>query len=89
SEIARQVVRAMLRKHIKVFFVTHMYDLAHGFHAERPGDALSLRAERQPDGRRTFKLTEAEPLPTSYGEDSYRRVFGTAEPGSAAAEVRR
>jgi hypothetical protein len=89
SEIARQVVRAMLRKQIKVFFVTHMYDLAHGFHAERPGNALFLRAERQPDGRRTFRLTEGEPLPTSYGEDSYRRVFGTAETESAAAEVRR
>ena len=80
SEIARQVVRAMLRKQIKVFFVTHMYDLAHSFHAQQLGSALFLRAERQPDGRRTFRLTEGEPLPTSYGEDSYRRIFGTAEP---------
>jgi MutS domain V len=90
SEIARQVVRAMLRKQIKVFFVTHMYDLAHSFHAQQPGSALFLRAERQPDGRRTFRLTEGEPLPTSYGEDSYRRIFGTAEPApTAAAETRR
>ncbi len=90
SEIARQVVKAMLRKQIKVFFVTHMYDLAHGFYAQQPGNALFLRAERQPDGRRTFKLTEGEPLPTSYGEDSYRRIFGTAGPTpAAAAETRR
>ncbi len=90
SEIARQVVRAMLRKQIKVFFVTHMYDLAHSFYAQQPGDALFLRAERQPDGRRTFRLTEGEPLPTSYGEDSYRRIFGTAEPTpTAATETRR
>jgi hypothetical protein len=82
SEIARQVVRAMLRKQIKVFFVTHMYDLARSFHAQQPGNALFLRAERQPDGRRTFRLTEGEPLPTSYGEDSYRRVFGTAGPAA-------
>jgi len=89
SEIARQVVRAMLRKQIKVFFVTHMYDLAHGFHAKQPGNALFLRAERQPDGRRTFRLTEGEPLPTSYGEDSYRRIFGIAGPAPAtAAETR-
>jgi DNA mismatch repair ATPase MutS len=86
SEIARQVVRAMLDKQIKVFFVTHMYDLAHGLHAERLDTALFLRAERQPDGRRTFKLLEGEPLPTSYGEDSYRRIFGTA-PDAASAEV--
>jgi hypothetical protein len=85
SEIARQIVKAMLRKQIKVFFVTHMYDLAHSLHAQQPGNALFLRAERQPDGRRTFRLTEREPLPTSYGEDSYRRIFGTAEPAPAAA----
>ncbi|MGH3193631.1 MAG: MutS-related protein, partial [Streptosporangiaceae bacterium] len=88
SEIARQVVRAMLRKQIKVFFVTHMYDLAHSFHAQQHGNALFLRAERQPDGRRTFRLTEGEPLPTSYGEDSYRRIFGTAGPAPPAAETR-
>ena len=82
SEIARQVVRAMLRKQIKVFFVTHMYDLAHSFHAQQLGSSLFLRAERQPDGQRTFRLTEGEPLPTSYGEDSYRRIFGTTELGS-------
>lgn len=77
SEIARQVVRAMLDKQIKVFFVTHMYDLAHGFHAQGLDTALFLRAERQPDGRRTFKLVQREPLPTSYGKDSYQRIFGT------------
>jgi hypothetical protein len=75
SEIARQVVRAMLDRQIRVVFVTHMYELAHGFHAQLD-TALFLRAEREPDGRRTFKLREREPLPTSYGEDSYRRVFG-------------
>ena len=85
SEIARQVVRAMLSKEIRVFFVTHMYDLAHGFHAKHPDDALFLLAERQPDGRRTFRLTEGEPLPTSYGEDTYRHVFGTTGPAPAAA----
>ena len=72
SEIAGQVVRAMVDKQIKVVFVTHMYELAHGFHAQHLDTALFLRAERD----RTFKLREREPLPTSYGEDSYRRVFG-------------
>jgi DNA mismatch repair ATPase MutS len=84
SEIARQVVRAMLDKQIKVFFVTHMYELAHGFHAQQLPTALFLRAEREPDGSRTFKLVEREPLPTSYGEDTYRRVFGAADPEAAA-----
>jgi len=85
SEIARQVVRAMLARQIRVFFVTHMYDLAHSFHAQHLDDALFLRAERQSDGRRTFRLTEGEPLPTSYGQDSYRRVFGAVGPAPTTA----
>ena len=90
SEIARQVVCAMLDKQIKVFFVTHMYDLVHGFYAQGLDMALFLRAERQPDGRRTFKLAEREPLPTSYGEDSYRRIFGADKATAAAiADTRR
>ena len=85
SEIARQIVGAMLHRQIKVFYVTHMYDLAHGFHSQQPGNALFLRAGREPDGRRTFKLAEGEPLPTSYGKDSYQRIFGTLAPAPATA----
>jgi len=75
SEIARQIVSALLEKHVKVFFVTHLYEFAHGFHDRRMGNAIFLRAERQADGGRTFKLNEGEPLETSYGEDLYGRVF--------------
>ena len=89
SEIARQVIRAMLDKQIKVFFVTHMYELAQGFYSQQPGAALFLRAEREPDGRRTFKLLEGGPLPTSYGEDSYRRIFGSAGAAPAAVSTNR
>jgi MutS domain V len=86
SEIARQVVRALLDSGVVVFFVTHLFDLADGFYREELATALFLRAERQPDGRRTFRLVAGEPLPTSYGEDSYRRVFG-APPAPAPATV--
>jgi DNA mismatch repair ATPase MutS len=82
SEVARQIVRAMLRKQIRVAFVTHMYDLASGFYTQSSGDSLFLRAGREPDGCRTFRLTEGRPLPTSYGKDSYERVFGEAGVGS-------
>ena len=78
SEIARQVVRALLEKRIRVLFVTHMFDLAHGFQEQQLDSALFLRAERQPDGARTYRLVEGEPLPTSFGADTYRRVFGAA-----------
>jgi DNA mismatch repair ATPase MutS len=80
SEIARQVVRALLEAGVKVFFVTHLFDLAQSLFAERMGNALFLRPERQADGGRTFRVVEGEPLPTSYGKDLYRQVFETAPP---------
>lgn len=74
SEIARQIVGALLESGVKVFYVTHLFDLAEGLHREQGQAALFLRAERLADGRRTFRLLEGEPLPTSYGEDLYRRI---------------
>ena len=76
SEIARQVVRALLEAGMTVFFVTHQFDFADSFYRQRPDSTLFLRAPRQPDGRRTYKLTVARPLPTSYGEDIYHRIGG-------------
>jgi len=78
SEIARQVVGAMIEAGVKVFFVTHMFDLASGFYRQQLEPALFLRAERKPDGRRTYRQLEGEPLPTSYGPESYQRIFGAA-----------
>jgi len=75
AEIASQIVSALLEKHIKVFFVTHLYAFARSFCSGGTDDVLFLRAERQPDGTRTFQLVEGEPLETSYGEDLYKEVF--------------
>lgn len=88
SEIARHVVRALVEAGIRVLFVTHLFDLAHGFHRDAAGTALFLRAERQPGGRRTFKLIEGEPLPTSYGQDLYQRIFRRAAGAGAAPATR-
>lgn len=76
SEIAWQIVSALLEKRVKVFYVTHMYELAQRFYENDRADALFLRAERLPDGTRTFRLREGEPLETSYGVDVYRKIFG-------------
>jgi DNA mismatch repair ATPase MutS len=75
SEIARQIISALLEKGIKILFVTHLYECAHGYFEKRMENALFLRAERQMDGSRTFKLIEGEPLQTSYGEDLYDKIF--------------
>jgi DNA mismatch repair ATPase MutS len=78
SEIARQIVTALLDSRVKVFFVTHLYHFAQGFVARKSEGCMFLRAERKPDGTRPFKLIEADPLQTSYGEDLYRTIFSAA-----------
>ncbi|MGH7684358.1 MAG: MutS-related protein, partial [Vulcanimicrobiaceae bacterium] len=78
SEIARQIVSALLEKRIKVFFVTHLTDFSQTLFEQRIGCPKFLRAERLDDGRRTYKLVEAEPLETSYGADLYRQIFLTS-----------
>lgn len=65
-----------MEKHVKVFFVTHLYEFAHSFYERGMENIIFLRAERQDDGTRTFRLVEGEPLQTSYGEDLYNKIFG-------------
>lgn len=76
SEIARQIVKAMREDCIKIFFVTHFYDLASSFKRNNRSDAVFLRAERNEDGTRPFKLVDGEPLSTVFGSDIYQQVFG-------------
>lgn len=87
SEIARQIVRALLESGVKVVYVTHLFDLAYGFYEARKDTSLFLRAERLADGRRTFRVVEGEPLPTSFGEDLYRRIFRSTTESAAAAPL--
>lgn len=75
SEIARQIVSALHERGVKIFFVTHLYEFARGMYNQTLRDTLFLRAERQADGTRTFKLIQGEPLQTSFGKDLYERIF--------------
>lgn len=81
SQIATQIVNALTDERIKVFFVTHLYEFAHDLHDRELPGAKFLRAERQADGTRTFRLREGEPLQTSYGEDLYHRIFEAPSAG--------
>jgi hypothetical protein len=83
SEIGHQIVSALLEAGVKVLFVTHQFTLADAFHTHRFDTTLFLRAERAVDGRPSFKLIEAAPLPTSFGEDIYQRIGGF-EPAEAS-----
>jgi DNA mismatch repair ATPase MutS len=82
SEIARQIVSALLGNDVTVFFVSHMYEFARPFLDDER--ALFLRAERSEDGARSFRLREAKPLPKSFGVDLYQRIFGPAHDANVA-----
>ena len=76
SQIASNIITALLDRRVKIVFVTHLYHFAATLLARKSNVTIFLRAERRPDGTRPFKLIEAEPLQTSYGGDLYRTVFG-------------
>jgi len=86
SEIGYQVVRALLEAQISVFFVTHRFDFADRFRRQRADSTVFLRAERQPGGRRNYRLEMKEPLPTSFGEDLYYRLGGWLDEDKAASQ---
>ncbi|TVR90352.1 MAG: DNA mismatch repair protein MutS [Trueperaceae bacterium] len=75
SEIARQVVSALLERRVRMAFVTHLTEFALELHQRSDPSTLFLRADRLQDGTRTFHLVAAPPLETGFGEDVYREVF--------------
>jgi DNA mismatch repair ATPase MutS len=87
AEIGYQIVGALLEAEIKVFFVTHRFAFAERFYRQHARSTLFLRAERQPDGRRNYKLAVNDPLPTSYGEDLYYRLGGWLDEDKALASA--
>jgi MutS domain V len=81
SEIARQVVEPLVEAGVAVVVVTHLFDLAHTWYAASRADTVFLRAERGPDGERTFRVVTGAPEATSYAEDVYREVFADRRHG--------
>jgi DNA mismatch repair ATPase MutS len=87
SEIARQIVGALVDGGVRVFFVTHLYDFAHGLYTRHRETGVFLRAQRESDGRRTFQVSPGEPLPTSFGPDLYDAVFAPERARSAVSRA--
>jgi MutS domain V len=75
SDIGRQVFLPLAAAGVKVFVVTHLFDLADSLCHNGLDSSLFLRAPRQA-GVQPFKLAEGPPEPTAYGEDVYQRIFG-------------
>ena len=88
SEIATQITEALLEKGVKVSFVTHLHEFARRLHDKRSPSATFLRAERLPNGARTFRQIEGAPMQTSYGQDLYEAVFQPEQRPPAKRQTR-
>ncbi len=75
SQIAQQIIKALMQRDIRVFFITHMYELANYFYEKETNNTLFLRANRNKDGNRDFKIIKAPPLQTSFAKDIYDTIF--------------
>jgi hypothetical protein len=84
SEIARQVTDALIDEAVEIFYVTHLYDFSEEVAASQSGRVAFLRAEREADGARSFKIVPAPALQTSFGDDIYNEVFGRDAGGGSS-----
>ena len=87
SQIATDIVRALVDRRVTVFYVTHLFEFAHGMAIGPDARVRFLRAERRPDGTRTFQLGEGEPRPESHAEDVFDEVFGSDAPPSSSLQA--
>jgi hypothetical protein len=78
SEIAHDIVASLLDAGMRVHYVTHLHSLAHRLAESADPAHLFLRAQRSPDGRRSFRLEPGPPEPTSHARDLYENVFAPA-----------
>lgn len=75
TDLATEIVQALLDCDIQVIFVTHLHAFANEWFRIGNPAVLFLRAERLADSSRTFKIQEAPPLETSFGPDLYHQTF--------------
>lgn len=75
STIACDVIKAFNEKNISVVAVSHMYHLYVLLDKEFKDNIYYLRASRDDEGIRSFKLVEDKPLRTSFALDLYKEIF--------------
>ena len=75
SLIGFEIIKALLDSNINVVLVTHMFELSNDIKNEYNDSSIFMRAERNDDGSRTFKISENETLRTSFAMDLYNKIF--------------
>jgi hypothetical protein len=82
AQVAEGIVCALLDSGVKVIFVTHLYALADGLRRRHGTRAVFLRAARNEDGSRPYRIEPGVPSPTSFGADLLTKVFGGGDEGA-------
>lgn len=76
SEIAYDIILALLEAGVKVLTVTHLLSFAKKCYHQGRMKAEYLSAERLKNGERTFRMVQGEPELTSFGLDLYEEIIG-------------
>jgi DNA mismatch repair ATPase MutS len=75
SYLAEQITTAFRSCHITTFFVTHLYEYAHKLYLSHSDDYIFLRTQIMPDGSRSYRIEEGDPLRSSYSIDLYHQIM--------------
>jgi len=75
SIIAKYITEGLIEKKIRIFFVTHLWEFASLISKENYNNVMFLKAQRNLDGTRTFKIVESKPQSKSYAEDLFKKIF--------------
>jgi len=75
SIIAKYITEGLIEKKIRIFFVTHLWEFASLISKENSNNVMFLKAQRNSDGTRTFKIIESKPQSKSYAEDLFKKIF--------------
>lgn len=85
SVIAYDIIKALKESGVKILTVTHLLSFATKVYDETKEGSTTgvafLSAEREEDGRRTFKMIDHEPELTSFGLDLYESIILRKEDG--------
>lgn len=75
--IAQEITRALHGLHVRALFVTHNYQYARSMEGAGLPGVVSVCAERNGDGSRSFRIRPGTASPRSHGMDLYRSIMET------------
>lgn len=75
ARIASDLILALYESGVTLLYVTHLHECAAGIHDRQLPGTRFLRAERQTDGTRSFRILPGAPQASSHAMDLYQEVM--------------